>query len=139
MEVEVYPGKLDLTAQFYTIYIRLVDYFLILSQSVRTGNFGMYIFILPKIKDFFFAINYPNYARWTALYPDNLINVDKTVPYLRKNHLGKESFCVRRTHKDFSGQSTHFSDFKLEDTQNADANLLEADNASAWPIVIGRH
>ena len=56
-------GELGKTAQFYLIYINLVHYYLILSRSIRIGDFEMFRFILPKITNLFFICNQQNYAR----------------------------------------------------------------------------
>lgn len=87
-------------------------------KSVRTGNYELYVNVLPFINNIFFSLNLFNYARWTARYHDNLLKVDSTHPGLREKHFNKGSFSVRRTGKDFSRQPT---DFVIEETQNADA------------------
>lgn len=39
------------------IYINLVQYYLILSRSIRTGNFMIFKYILPKLSNLFFVFN----------------------------------------------------------------------------------
>lgn len=75
-------GEFGKTPQFYLIYINLVNYYLNLSRSIRTGDFDLFKFVLPKITNLFFICNQPNYARWTVKYSDNLEKVDKTHPDL---------------------------------------------------------
>lgn len=117
-EDSVYEGEYGITAQYYAIFLRLMDYYFILSRSIRTGNYDLYINILPFINNIFFSMNLFNYARWLTAYNNNLLNVDQTHPDLRETHFEKSSFSVQRTSKDFSRQPT---DLVIEETQNADA------------------
>lgn len=114
---ETMKGTHGKTAQFYLIYIQLVDYYLTLNASIRTSNFNQFIFILPKISNLFFVFNHQNYARWLVKYHNNLINVDETHPGLRSD-FQKGTFGVKRTDKPFSKQPI---DLTLEQTINADA------------------
>ncbi|CAH1107673.1 unnamed protein product [Psylliodes chrysocephalus] len=47
-------GEHGKTAQFYLIYINLINYYLNLSRSIRTGNFELFKSMLPKITNIFF-------------------------------------------------------------------------------------
>ena len=87
-----------------------------LTRSVRTGNINLYTACHPKIK-YFFALNQPNYARWTVKYHDNLLKLPETHPEVYKefqNHL----FGIKRTKKPFSRIPI---DLTLEQTINGDA------------------
>lgn len=86
-------------------YINLVDNYMLLSTSIRTSDFQLFSYILPKITNLFFIMNQPNYARWLVRYHFNLVNVEKTHPGLILQ-LEKGSFGVKRTNKDFSKQPT---------------------------------
>lgn len=105
------------TAQYYMQYVQLIDYYLLLNSSIRTNNFEIFVFVLPKITNLFFAFNQPNYSRYLIKYHDNLIKVDETHPGLRIQ-LDEGSFGVKRTKKPFSRQPI---DLSLEQTINADA------------------
>ncbi|XP_041981090.1 uncharacterized protein LOC121736526 [Aricia agestis] len=110
-------GKHGLTAQFYTVYIRLVSYYDMLNKSIRTGDLKMYVYILAKITNFFFAFNHQNYSRWLVYYVSKLCRIDETHPGLRFS-LEQGSFGVRRTEKSFSRIPV---DLTLEQTINGEA------------------
>lgn len=99
------------------LYVNLIDYYLILTKSIRTGNFDLFKYILPKIANLFFALNHQNYSRWLVKYHDNLLRVDETHPGL-KLQLEPGSFGVKITNKPFSRIPI---DLTLEQTINADA------------------
>lgn len=77
----------------------------------------MYIYVLAKIVNFFFAFNHENYSRWLVYYVSKLWNVDDTHPGLRLS-LEQGSFGVRRTDKPFSRIPV---DLTLEQTINGEA------------------
>lgn len=110
-------GAYGKTAQFYMIYINLVNYYQILTRSIRTGDFLMFKFILPKINNLFFMVNQSNCARWLVKYHENLIKVEETHPQLH-DVMEKGHFGIQRTDKSFSRQPI---DLTLEQTINADA------------------
>ncbi|EFN62558.1 hypothetical protein EAG_04877, partial [Camponotus floridanus] len=89
------------TAQFYIIYIQLVNYYITLSRSIRMGDFETFIYVIPKMTNLFFSVNQPNYARWCVKYLDNLKNVNKTHPGLEDDFVNG-CFGVKRTDKPFS-------------------------------------
>lgn len=114
-------GEHGVTAQYYLIYNKLIDYYLLLNSSIRTANLELFMYVLPKMSNLFFAFNQPNYARWLVKYHDNLLKIDETHPGL-KIALEKGSLGVKRTPKPFSRQPI---DLTLEQTINADtANKL---------------
>lgn len=117
-EQGAYEGKLGKTCQFYGIYLRLVDYYLLLERSLRTANFDLFLHILPKINAIFFVCNQQNYSRWLAKYIDNLLKVDETHPGLKDKHFKTGSFSARRTKFSYSREPI---DKILEETINADA------------------
>ncbi|GBP86801.1 hypothetical protein EVAR_99881_1 [Eumeta japonica] len=105
------------TTQFYIIYIQLVNYYIILSRSIRMGDFEVFKHIIPKITNLFFIVNQPNYARWCVKYYDNLKNVNETHPGLEED-FKSGCFGIKRTDKPFSRIPV---DLTLELTINADA------------------
>lgn len=105
------------TAQFYMTYIQLVNYYVILSRSIRMGDFQMFKHIIPKITNLFFMVNQPNYARWCVKYYDNLQSVEETHPGLEED-FKSGCFGIKRTDKSFSRIPI---DLTLEQTINADA------------------
>ncbi|KAK5637859.1 hypothetical protein RI129_000142 [Pyrocoelia pectoralis] len=98
-------------------YIYLINYYHILSRSIRTGDFGLFKYVLPKITNLFFAFNQPNYARWLVKYHNNLLVVDETHPDIAEG-LEKGCLGIQRTDKSFSRQPI---DLTLEQTINAEA------------------
>ncbi|KYN03439.1 hypothetical protein ALC62_05715 [Cyphomyrmex costatus] len=116
-KMQTLEGKHGKTAQYYMIYVKLIDYYLLLNKSIRTGNFEMYKFALSKIVNLYFTFNQPNYARYLVRYLDNLMKIDETHPGLRENFT-KGSLGIKRTTKPFSKQAI---DLTLEQTINADA------------------
>lgn len=46
-------GSFGKTAQFYTTYVDLIGYYHILSRSIRTEDFALFKYILPKIANLF--------------------------------------------------------------------------------------
>lgn len=70
-------GALGRTPQYFMTYINLANYYHILSRSIRTDDFPLFKYILPKISNLFFVLNRPNYARWLVKYHDNLIKIEE--------------------------------------------------------------
>ncbi|GFV43900.1 hypothetical protein TNCV_1530741, partial [Trichonephila clavipes] len=114
---ETRQGEHGKTAQFYLIYIQLVNYYITLSRNIRLGDFEKFKYGIPKITNLFFAVNQPNYARWCVKYLDNLNKVDETHPGL-KNDFMNGCFGIKRTDKPFSSIPI---DLTLETTINAEA------------------
>lgn len=99
-------------------FIQLVNFYLLLSKSIRVGDFKLFCYILPKMTNLFFIFNQPNYARWMVKYHDNILKLDETHPDL-KIDFESGSFGIKRTSKNFSRQPI---DLTLEQTINADAS-----------------
>lgn len=114
---ETLLGRHGKTPQIYLMYTRLVEYYLQLEYSIRTGDFNFFIYILPKITNIFFSMNHHNYARYMSVYWDKLINIETTHPGLL-NDCQKSFLGIRRTMKPFSRIPI---DLTLEQTINADA------------------
>lgn len=105
------------TAQFYLMYIELIQDQFNLSRSIRTGNFEFYKYVLPEFSNIFFMFNQINYARWLLYYYDSLLQLEHSHPSIYaafKNGL----LGVKRTSKPFSRIP---NDLTLEQTYNADA------------------
>lgn len=94
-------GKNGKTPQFYMIYVQLLDYYLMMEYSIRSGNVDLYKSLLVKMNNVFFTMNHQNYARYTTIYYHNLNNIENTHPGLLAEC--KDSFLgIRRTSKSFS-------------------------------------
>lgn len=115
---ETLTGKHGKTAQFYLIYIQLIKYYFIFSRSIREGDYYLYMYIIPKLTNIFFALNQPNYARWLVKYHENLMKISSTHPGLIPTVVQNGCFAIKRTSTAFSRSPV---DLTLEQTINADA------------------
>lgn len=105
------------TAQFYMRYIYFVNIFFSLSRSIRNSDFELYVLSLYEMTNLFFAMNQPNYARWTIYYVSNLLNLkSNNSPLLEEFTNG--AFGIKRTNNTFSRAPV---DLTIEQTINADA------------------
>ncbi len=85
---ETQNGNNGKTAQFWFKYIKMMHPYYKYSQSIRVGDLDAYIACLLKITDHF-ALNHPNYARWTVKYHDNLLRLPETHPEVCMRSSGK--------------------------------------------------
>ena len=109
-----YYGK---TAKFWMKYIDTMHLYRKFIRSIRTGNLDAYIWCLPKLSNFFFRLNHPNYARWCIQYHDNLLKLSETHPEVYEE-FKRGMFSIKRTNKPFSGSPI---DLTVEQTINKDA------------------
>ena len=65
------------------------------SRSIRTGDISLYIHCLPKIGNYFFAFNHPNYARWSVKFHNNLLELETSHPDLHEE-FKKGCFSLKR-------------------------------------------
>jgi hypothetical protein len=105
------------TAAYWMTYIDLVGVYMLFSRACRTNDIDLFIYALHLICPIFFAVNKPNYARWTVRFLLNLLNMDETHPGIRQM-LDKGALSVRRTNNPFARNPV---DMTLEQTINADA------------------
>ena len=110
-------GEHGSTAQYWMIYIKLVELFLQFNRSCRTNDLDLFIHSLRNICPIFFSCHRPNYARWMVRYLHNLLNMDITHPGVREA-LSNGALSIRRSSKGFSRNAV---DITLEQTVNADA------------------
>ena len=73
-------GKHGKTVKFWLGYAEMVHDYHTFARSIRLGDLELFIAMLPKITNYFFALNHPNYARWTVRCHDNLLRLHKTHP-----------------------------------------------------------
>lgn len=114
---ETVAGSNGRTAQFISIYIQFIEYYLNFERSIRTSDVNLYIYSLYKIGSLFFTFNHFNYARWISKYLDQLVNLSETNPDILAQ-LGNGALSVRRTAKNFCRSAV---DLTLEQTVNANA------------------
>jgi len=98
-------GKHGATAQYWMVYIDLVQLYLLFS---RTNDLELYIHCLGRMCSIFFATSRPNYSRWMVRYHLNLLNIDITHPGIRET-LKNGGLSVRRTEKTFLPKSSWFN------------------------------
>lgn len=114
---ETLEGRYGLTPQYYMLYVKLANYYLILDQSVRTADFCTFKWVLPRITNMFFTFNQQNYSRYLVYYHEKLMKVEESHPGLLTS-FEEGSIGVRRTNKSFSRIPP---DLTMEQTSNADA------------------
>ena len=101
------------TAQFWMKYVEMIHLYHDFSSSVRPGDVSP----IPKINNYFFALNQPNYARWLVKYHNSLLVALDTHPEVYQE-FKKGMFGTKRSPKSFSRSPI---DLALEQTINADA------------------
>ena len=69
-------GEHGKTAMFWMKHIKMI----VFTRSMIIGDLDSYISCLPQLSNYFFALNHPNYARWTVQYHNNLLSVPDTHP-----------------------------------------------------------
>ena len=102
---------------FWMQYVDMMHLYREFTRSVRVGDIDAYIGCLPKLSNYFFALNHPNYARWTVQYHNNLLMLQDTHPETYEE-FQRGLFSIRRTKKPFFGSPI---DLTLEQTINNDA------------------
>ena len=113
---ETRNGANGLTPQYWMSYIDMIHLYHDFSRSIRTGDLELYVFCLPKLADYFFAFNHPNYARWIVRHYDNLLKLNTCHPELY-TEFRNGCFSIKRTKKSFSRTPT---DLTIEQTINKD-------------------
>ena len=114
---ETQSGKHGGTAQFWFLYINLVQRFLLMNRAVKTNDIELFTYALKTMIPVFFACHKPNYSRHMLLYFLKLLNMDYTHPGIR-DQLEKGAFSVRLSGHSFSRLPV---DQAVEMTVNVDA------------------
>ena len=74
---KVVNGLLGTTAAYWSTYIYMISsVYMELQHSIRPNDVDLYILVLPILFDIFFALNWPNYARWGSLFLHKLRSLD---------------------------------------------------------------
>ena len=130
---ETLTGTHGKTAQYWMIYVKEVETYLLLHRGMKENDIELYAFSLFQLTGLFFKTNHPNYSRWMTLFALQLANLKVDNPKVY-NVLRNGAFSVNRTKKPFAAVGI---DMSLEQTINADAKsrlkgmLPFADIASA--------
>ena len=112
---QVLEGSLGSTAQFWAIYIFMINRLhRELQRCVKMNDVSGYIEIFPTLLAVYFALNRPNYARWGTLFLQKLKSAHPKLCELLENG----AFSIRRTKKSYSGSAV---DLSLEQTVNRDS------------------
>ena len=104
-------------AKFWIEYVEMMKFSHLFTRSVRVGDLDLFIYCLPKLTNYFFALNRINYARWLVRYHNNLLKLSNTHPDVIQD-FKNSLFAIKRTNKSFSRSPF---DLTLEQTINADA------------------
>ena len=78
-------------AKFWIEYVEMMNFSHLFTRSVRVGDLDLFIYCLPKLTNYFFALNRINYASWLVRY-HNLLKVSNTHPAIFQD-FKKRSFC----------------------------------------------
>ena len=70
---------------FWSLTLKLELIILIFVRSLRKRNFTLYRDALTMLIPWFFALDYPKYARWLPIYVRNMLSLDNIAPELPQN------------------------------------------------------
>ena len=87
------------TAEFSMKYVQLIHVYHEYSRSLREGDLHGYISCLPKFTNMFFALNHPNYARWTVKYHNSLLTLEETHPETDADPDRLFNICTGKSYK----------------------------------------
>ena len=86
-------------------------------RSIRTGNFELYLATIVKLAYFFFALDHPNYSRWTPVHIRDMLALSTMHPDVHE-HFQQGRFTLNKTGRVFSnigldhGQEQNIKKFK---------------------------
>ena len=95
-EEEAYDGKLGKTTQFRLRYMEKVWLMLRFLRATKENNLELHIATLEQMTSNFFALDHPNYARYTAVYLLMLMNLEESHPGA-KQLISRNGFSVNRS------------------------------------------
>ena len=75
-KTDVRNGKLGKTAQFWMMYIDLMELQQMAHTSIQTNDFDMRLYAWENILPYYFALNKVNYARYGTYYVETLKQID---------------------------------------------------------------
>ena len=70
-------------------------------RSLRSGNFQLYLDVIPHIVPWFFRMNHTHYARWMSVHLRDMIILEKKHPDVAKE-FRKGKFTVSKSQRRFS-------------------------------------
>ena len=95
----------------------MVDILLQFTKAERSGNWDLYLSALAEMTPHFFAMDRPNYARWSPVYIADMNMLESSHPKVHEEFLAG-NFSVSRGGHPFSQVSTTMA---LEQSINADS------------------
>ena len=82
-KTDIRNGKLGKTAQFWMMYIDLMELQQMVHTSVQTNDYDMHLYAWENILLYSFALNKVNYARYGTYYVEILKQMDIRYPGLK--------------------------------------------------------
>ena len=82
-KTDVRNGKLGKTAQFWMMYIDLMELQQLAHTSIQTNDYDMRLYAWENILPYYFALNKVNYARYGTYYVETLKQIDIRYPGLK--------------------------------------------------------
>ncbi|KAK3735621.1 hypothetical protein QZH41_007397 [Actinostola sp. cb2023] len=126
-KAKVCDGQLGKTAQFWLKYMEKVWLILRFLRATKENNFELHIASLEQMASLFFALDHPNYARYTTVYLMILLNLEETHPGA-KELLSKQT--INRHAKSHGGiigfSRNHSAYYRWCKTRHVRASYLQA-------------
>ena len=92
----VRQGALGKTAQFWLSYMEKVGLILQFQRATKENCLTLHLASLQRMCSLFFSFDHPNYARYSAFYLLNMLNLEKTHPGA-EDLLKNNGFSVNRS------------------------------------------
>ena len=92
----VRQGMLGKTAQFWLSYMEKVGLILQFQRATKENCLTLHLASLQRMCSLFFSFDHPNYARYSAFYLLNMLNLEKTHPGAEEL-LKNNGFSVNRS------------------------------------------
>ena len=122
----VLKGHLGKTAQFWMRYVDRVWNILNFQLATKENNLSLHRGCLEKMVSLFFSYDHQNYARYTAVYLQTVLNLPTTHPGAEKL-LEEKGFSVNRSAVPLSRNAV---DITIEQTINRQGSLLSTGSSA---------
>ena len=93
-KTDVRNGKLGKTAQFWMMYVDLMELQQMAYTSIQTNDYDMRLYAWENILPYYFALNKVNYARYGTYYVETLKQIDIRYPGLKPIVGKKGNVCT---------------------------------------------
>ena len=81
---------------FLSIIEKYQTLIFIFVRAHREGNFALYVEVLDKLVPLFFAMDHPNYVKWTSVYVRDMQSLPEEINKTAKRF---SSILIDRTHE----------------------------------------